>query len=294
MLNVLIDPSKERKIADFRTLGLCSVMTLGRYNYAHAHRPLQKHTHGNMFEICLLDEGVQSYVVGGEEFVLKGGEVLVTFPDEVHGTGPNPENRGRLYWLLIRVPGPRDRFLNLPSAEGRRLVSKLLGIAPRHFGVGRYLKAYLENMFAAFDRTADPFRVVEIENWALRFLLDLLKAASHQPPRISPVMQRIQRLIEDRMEEESPQLAELAEAAGLSLSRFKARFKQEVGVAPGNYVIQRKIERAKELIKKNGTALTAVAFSLGFSSSQYFATAFRRYVGVSPSEFRRQCGIDPV
>ena len=100
MLNILIDPSSERKIADFRTLGLTDVMTLGRYNYAFSHRPLPKHTHGNMLEICLLDEGVQPYQVEGKPLMLKGGEVLVTLPNEVHGTGPNPENRGCLYWRM--------------------------------------------------------------------------------------------------------------------------------------------------------------------------------------------------
>ena len=152
MLNILIDPSRERKIADFRELGMRDVMTLGRYNYAYAHRPLQEHSHGDMFEICLLDEGVQPYTVAGEEFVLKGGEVLVTLPNEVHGTGPNPESRGRLYWLLVRVPTRRERFLNLPPTEGRELVNALLSLPRRHFRGNRYLKSYLENIFAVFGR----------------------------------------------------------------------------------------------------------------------------------------------
>ena len=62
MLNVLIDPSDERKIADFRKLGMKDMLTLGRYQYTSARSPLKKHTHGNMFEICLLDEGVQTYI----------------------------------------------------------------------------------------------------------------------------------------------------------------------------------------------------------------------------------------
>jgi AraC-like DNA-binding protein len=288
MLNILIDPSKERKIADFRTLGLRGVMTLGRYSYAHAHRPLQKHSHGNMFEICLLDDGVQPYFVDGREIVLKGGEVLVTFPNEAHGTGPNPENRGRLYWLLVRVPAAKERFLNLPPGEGRRLIRKLLSLEPRHFRGNRRLKGYLESMFAAFDRKEDPFRTVEIENWALRFLLDLVRASREQPPRISPAMERVLQSVESRLFDPPPRLEDLARQAGLSLSRFKTRFKKEVGVAPGNYFLQRRIEKSKSLLRNTRRGITEIALDLGFASSQYFATAFRRYTGESPTAFRRR------
>ncbi len=286
MQNILIDPSSERKIADLRNLGMKDVLTLGRYQYASAHRPLKRHTHGDMFEICLLDEGVQTYIIEGKEYILKGGDILVIFPNERHGTGSNLENRGRLYWLLVQKPSPRERFLNLPAVEGQKLVEKLLNISPRHFRGDRNLKMYLENIFAAYDRKNDPFRVTETQNWSLRFLLDLVRSSTEQPELMTPTMRHIQQIIEERIFEIAPQLSELAELSGLSLSRFKERFKHEIGVAPGNYIIQQKIEKAKQQLIETDTDVTTLAFKLGFSSSQYFATAFRRYTGTSPSEFR--------
>jgi len=287
MLNILIDPSAERKIVDFRSLGMRDVMTLGRYSYAHAHRPLCEHTHGNMFEICLLDEGVQPYVVGGREFVLRGGDVLVALPNEIHGTGPNPENRGRLYWLLLRVPSRRERFLNLPPTEGNRLVGALLSLPQRHFRGNRYLKSYLENIFAAFDREDDAFRVTEIRNWALRFLLDVVGDAQRLGKgRVSSLMRGTQNYIDSHLDDEALTLAVLADSCGLSLSRFKARFRQEIGIAPGNYIIMRRIEKAKEWLRESDRSITRIAIDLGFSTSQYFATAFKRYTGLSPRQFR--------
>ena len=287
MLNVLIDPSNDRKIADFRPLGFRDVMALGRYAYVAAHRPLERHTHGDMIEFCLLDQGEQPYVVEGQRIVLKGGEVLVTFPHEQHGTGRNPENRGRLYWLLVRVPGPRERFLNLAPAEAKRLVQSVLSLSPRHFRGTKMLKHSLERMFEAYD-AAGPLCAIEIRNRALRFLLDVLECARRQKKdAISPAIAGVLAYVDAYLLEESPRLEELARLTGLSLSRFKSRFKQEVGIAPGNYLIAKKIEKAKELLADPARTITDVAMTLGFSTSQYFATTFRCHTRMTPREFRR-------
>ena len=71
--------------------------------------------------------------------------------------------------------------------------------------------------------------------------------------------------------------------ARLSESRFKTRFKREMGVPPEEFWLRQKIERATVLLKTRN--VTEVAHELGFSSSQYFATVFKRYTRVSPSRF---------
>jgi AraC-like DNA-binding protein len=76
--------------------------------------------------------------------------------------------------------------------------------------------------------------------------------------------------------------------ARLSESRFKSRFKAEIGVPPAEYWLRQKIERATEMLKTR--RVTEVAHELGFSSSQYFATAFKRYTLMNPSRYRKNPG----
>lgn len=286
MLNVLIDPSNERKIVDFRKLGLRDLTALGRYSYVAAHRPLPHHTHGDMLEFCLLDAGEQPYLIEGKRHVLKGGEVLVTFPHERHGTGRSPENRGRLYWLLVRVPGHRERFLDLPTAQSRELLGALLSISPRQFRGTRSLKNCLEQLFQACE-SENPLRDIEIRNWAVRFLLDVVECARQRnKERVSPEVQSVLAHMEEHLQDESPLLEEYARMTNLSLSRFKIRFKQEMGLAPGKYLIGRKIERAKKLLNNSTMSVTDVAMSLGFATSQHFASTFKRVTGQTPREFR--------
>jgi AraC-like DNA-binding protein len=287
MKNVLIDPSNERKIVDFRELGFRDVLALGRYSYAHAHEPLREHTHGEMFEICYLDEGTQEYEVEGRRFLLKGGDVFVTFPNEMHGSGSSPLSRGRLYWMLISVPSKRERFLNLSPREGQELVGGLLDIPYRHFKGGAQLKHHLENIFKVHDRDDAVLREAGLKNHILRFLLDVLERAQlHARTVISPVITRVQEYIEGHIFEEPPQIRDLAEVAGLSESRFKVRFKEESGMSPGSYISAVKIEKAKELLEDTGLSVTEIAFRLGFSSSQYFATVFKRFTTMRPLQWR--------
>ncbi|MEX0362259.1 MAG: helix-turn-helix transcriptional regulator, partial [Allomuricauda sp.] len=80
---------------------------------------------------------------------------------------------------------------------------------------------------------------------------------------------------------------ELAELVNFSTAYFKSWFKQHFGAPPKAYINRLKIERAKEeLLKSN--SITEVAYNLGFSTSQYFATTFKKYTGMSPKVFRAQ------
>ena len=79
-------------------------------------------------------------------------------------------------------------------------------------------------------------------------------------------------------------LPELAARAGLSVSRFQARFKEEMGVPPGEYILRARVREAERRLAAGRQSVTRVAMDLGFSSSQYFATVYKRFTGRRPSE----------
>jgi AraC family transcriptional regulator len=85
---------------------------------------------------------------------------------------------------------------------------------------------------------------------------------------------------------ESISLAELAAAAGLSSFHFLRAFKQSMGVTPGQYVLDRRMERARSLLKSSKLSVAEVGLRVGFEHSSHFTRAFRRSVGTAPSLFR--------
>jgi AraC-like DNA-binding protein len=238
-----------------------------------------------MLEICYLARGQQSYRVGQTRYELTGGDVFLTFPDEPHGTGTDPESKGTLYWCLLRLPEKNERFLSLSPGESRQLIARLLAL-PRHFRVGDAPATDLNRVFAVYRQTHLPLGTVELRNLLLRFLLSLVRACGQRELDVSPAIHKSLRFIDSHPMRMLP-IRELARVCGLSESRFKERFRGEVGVPPAEYMARRKIDAAKSLLRSGGRTVTAIAMDLGFSSSQYFATAFKRYTGRTPGEYRR-------
>ena len=283
-----IDRSPERQILDFCGPGFDAVRLLGRYHYAQARHELPAHSHGEMLEICYLESGRQTYAVKGREYPLAGGDVFLTFPGERHGTGEHPETRGVLYWLLISMPAARHSFLNLPRGEGRQLLRRLLQMPRRSFHGQNTLPPTLRAIFETHADRRNPLRAVHLRNLLLRFLLDVIASAyASQPATHSAQIRAAMHHVEAGLEEPLA-LSELARRVNLSLPRLKSKFKQEVGIPPADYIIRRRIERAARLLYETNDTVTDIALRLGFSSSQYFATAFKRYTLHSPREARAQ------
>jgi AraC-like DNA-binding protein len=108
---------------------------------------------------------------------------------------------------------------------------------------------------------------------------------------LSPEIEKSIQYIENNLFEPLD-LPHLADYVFLSLSHFKARFKREVGLAPGEYVMRRKIRKACDLLLE-GISITNTAYALCFSSAQYFSRVFKQYNAISPSQYLQQTKAAP-
>ena len=108
------------------------------------------------------------------------------------------------------------------------------------------------------------------------------KAGTRLAPR---QIRAVQSYVEEHLDE-SIALAELAAAAGLSCFHFLRAFKQSLGVTPGQYVLDRRMERARSLLKSSTLSVAEVGICVGFDHSSHFTRAFSRVVGTAPSMFR--------
>jgi AraC-like DNA-binding protein len=85
-----------------------------------------------------------------------------------------------------------------------------------------------------------------------------------------------------------PSMNQIARNAGLSLRSFNRQFAAETGIPPKQWLIQLRIEKAKELLKKPGTSVTEVALAVGYSSLGQFIATFRSKTGQLPSEYLKR------
>ena len=82
-------------------------------------------------------------------------------------------------------------------------------------------------------------------------------------------------------------LMEIARECGLSVSHFARSFKISFGVSTHQWLIQRRIEHAKQLMSQASTSLTDIAIQSGFNDQAAFTRTFHQLVGVSPGRWRR-------
>ena len=98
----------------------------------------------------------------------------------------------------------------------------------------------------------------------------------------------VDEIIEARMDA-SLTVQEIAKQLGLSAGFFNRAFKAATGKTPHDYVVDRRISRARLLLRRADLGLAEIAAASGFSSHAHLTSQFRRRLGTSPSRLR-----DPV
>ena len=121
-------------------------------------------------------------------------------------------------------------------------------------------------------------------------LRDYAKASRSKKKKTDVAAVRIARVLEwiDNYDGDTIKISQMAKVSGLSTSSFHRAFWRIVGITPKDYIIRKRIETARIMLKETDTSVIDIAMECGFSTSQYFATVFRRYTGFTPSEYRRR------
>lgn len=114
---------------------------------------------------------------------------------------------------------------------------------------------------------------------------------SQAPPRfVGGLSSRRLRLVLEYVEDTLGQpikLRELAALAGISARHFERAFRQSTGFSPHAYVLERRLQMARDLLTNQPELpIEQIAIRLGFSSSSHFSSAFRRRTGFTPTHFR--------
>jgi AraC family transcriptional regulator len=97
--------------------------------------------------------------------------------------------------------------------------------------------------------------------------------------------------VEDHLDA-GPTLEQMAAASHLSPYHFARRFKAATGLPPHQYLIVRRVERAKQLLREErDISLAEIAVCAGFSDQSQFSHHFKRVIGVTPRQFRKSARI---
>ena len=125
---------------------------------------------------------------------------------------------------------------------------------------------------------------------AMRFLLHGSSAEPALNSSVKPLPPRILSRIRDRIEAELDteiSLTSLAKESGYSREHFLRMFRAATGLTPHQYVLERRLSTAQQLLRQSKMLLADIALKCGFSSQTYMNDVFRKRLGVTPLEYRR-------
>jgi len=281
--SVFLPLNADRLQRDLSVVGLPEIPVVAIHDLNDAANGLTPHRHPGLMEICYLIKGERVYHVNHTDHRFRGNEVFVTLPDELHGSGRHPHGKGLLYYLQIQLPEKPAPFLTFSARDAWPLVCHLRELPHRKFLGNRMLKTLFEDILTLLDQKDHPLVRIEIATKVIQWLTLIVRCAGAESarrntPDIRQVLAHVEATLED-----SVSIPQLATVARLSTSRFKSKFKEQIGVPPAEYVLRRKVEKARRFLEQ-GKSVTDIAYQLGFSSSQYFATVFKRLTNLRPRD----------
>jgi AraC family L-rhamnose operon regulatory protein RhaS len=256
-------------------------------------------------EVCFLETGAMAFTVDQRRFDLHAGSLTITRPWQLHKLGAPNIGPGRLHWLIldvgVRRPNQQWRWppwVMLQAGDLAELTRKL-----RHN----------ENpVWPATHRVAGVFRDLAqlVLNWAQphcasrmaieinQLLVELLGFLSCQEIKEQPELTSRQRTVElflndlakNPISRHGPwTLDEMAAHCGKGVTAITKYCHELVNSGPVEFMNKCRLDHAaRQLVENPARTVTEIAFEHGFSSSQYFATAFRRQFHVAPLDYRAQ------
>jgi len=194
--------------------------------------------------------------------------------------------------------------ISMDEMDGLEFSEALLAEAPKTkililsgFGEFRYAQRALQLRVSAYLlKPVTPEDLLEQVSLAIRALEDEREKArrlGELPPEPVPdptggreLIRRAREYLESFYSDQETSLESLAEHLGLTPAYLSKLFKAETGRNYSEELAALRIERAKELLVNTNLRSSEVGSKVGYANPQYFATAFRKATGRSPSEYR--------
>jgi AraC family transcriptional regulator len=249
---------------------------------------VDRHEHP-VWEFYLQSRGTTRWRVGEEVVAVPPGAFLAVPPSTPHSLASPPPSRHHFFYAALDAAGLVTALDPGGHADAAAPWSAAVPLHARHAqSLAAPFRALARELTAVRPwqrlglRAAATLLVVEATRLvtAQHTTPDADSAAPPLPRPSTPAVRRARRLLDERYAERW-RVADLAAGGGVSATHLAELFTLEVGLPPHRYLLERRLERAAELLATSDLPVTAIAIDVGLSR------AFRAALGTSPREYRR-------
>lgn len=283
---------RERTSCYSEWLGTAVVERLG-FDAFNTPSPLLPHAHSGHEFTCVFSGEVRWITEQGEVLQLSGGHMALTQPNVVHFGEFHIITPSAIFWMVFNLRDTDITSLGLTSDAARELDAIFTQTGNAVVPMPATLTGMLRRLHHVIVAPPACPGVSGFDSHIVRAMLPPIifeiaaGFSAPQPPqqthdRIADACRFIVQHLDADIGIDA-----VAEHVGLSSSRLHALFRREMGMTPGDYRRRQRCAVAEELLRTTNRTITDIAFTVGFTSSQYFATTFRRFTGQTPRDYRR-------
>lgn len=249
------------------------------------------HSHKS-HELYFLISGQRRYFVGHSIYDLAPGNLVFIPGGTLHRTiapGHTGYERYVVNFFETQLNGFIDRIGR--TAFDRLLHCGCLELPP---DITRRVRQDLGSLDDAL-KTKEPYTNAAAVHLLEDILLCALRHGTPAPPCAGETADKVQQVARyiSKNYTEPLTLHDAARLAGLEETYFSRRFKILTGFGFHEYLTQTRLLAAEHLLEKSDLSMVDIAEHCGFSNSNYFGDVFRRWKGVSPSQYRKQLKQEP-
>lgn len=208
--------------------------------------------------------------------------VLSEQPDLVVSDVVMPEMDG---YALVKMLKTNDATSHIPII----LLSSKSELSDRLQGLESGVDAYLAKPFVMQELESLIYTTLTNRMKLRGKLLGLTESDEVKLPEIksndSALMERVMRSIQENIANPDFSVESLAEAVGLSRVQLHRKLKELTGLPASDLIRNVRMKHAATLLKENKVNIAQVAYAVGYTNQTYFSTCFRKYWGVSPTDY---------
>lgn len=285
--------------------GLVGVKTIGYWDADHDQTwglPLHRN---EGIELTFLERGHLDFVADGQAYRLQPDDLTVTRPWQQHQVGDPNVAAGRLHWLILDVgvrrpdqPWRWPPWLVLTREDRQQLTHILRHNEQPVWPATAEIRRSFHQIGVAVEQGQSGGSLSRLAVRLNELLLLILEMFRHRrvplDESLSATRRSVQLFLAD-LRQTPAHLAEewtlrrMAASCGLGTTRFVSYTKQLTNMTPNQYLNHCRLETAARLLKEQpDLSITQVALACGFSSGQYFSTAFRRQHRCTPRAYRAE------
>lgn len=263
--------------------------------YGFHDQELYLHAHADFSELVIVLNGSASHIVGGESYHISKGDVFVVGQNTEHGY----ENTQKLTicnimfrqeafsrsWDIRQLSGFQALFVLEPHYSQKYHFLSRLKLNQTSFAETETL---ITEIMTEYQNQKTGWRDI-VSSGFLKLCVSLsrLYENSSQPDNVFLKLADAAAYLEHHFCEQIS-LSELAALSGYSERQFFRLFRSVFQTTPNLYIFHLRMKKAEYLLQNTSLSIGEIAFRCGYDDQNYFSRAFRKSIGMTPSEYQRQ------